>query len=82
MTEKEMLEEAKRRYPVGIKYKCACNTKEHKVNGKQEFKIINSLTIYGNPGDGCLMFERKWAEIIEKIPNISPLQFTFGKFIQ
>lgn len=80
----QLLEEAKRRYPVGTKY--SDNGIEYEVEEAQYFKIITLLKIYGNNGAGCLMYDGKWAEIISLPEGIvpiesSPLQSLFQKLM-
>lgn len=61
--EESLLEEARRRYPVGTKYKCVRAALMHVVE-KQTFEQHNPTTIFGEPGKGCLYVGGKWAEIV------------------
>ena len=61
---------AKERYPVGTTYICAYSAikghpHEYKV-GEQSFSIPDEYQVYGYPGEGCLYYQGKWAEIVSK----------------
>lgn len=62
--EETLLEKAKRLYPVGTKYKCAYSGRQFIVT-LENFSQTNLDTIYGELVKGCLLYEGKWAEIIE-----------------
>lgn len=66
----DLLAEAKRRYPIGTKFKCAhikeINDSRGSINGI--FTVTNYCLMDKNKvhsGNGWLYFEGKWAEIVE-----------------
>ena len=71
--EETLLEKAKRLYPIGTKFKVACNpkyiatVKDHNDYPFQDIDIVNLNTIENI--DGCtgmtVFYKGKWAEIIE-----------------
>jgi hypothetical protein len=64
-----LLEEAKRKYPVGTKFKCLHDCSRGPINNLSEIQLDNDGCIrWRNSKDigaGCLYVESKWAEIIE-----------------
>jgi hypothetical protein len=60
----ELLEQAKKKYPVGTRYKSAGYSETEYVVEKQTFEYDDG-NIRGEDGKGILYREGKWAEIIE-----------------
>lgn len=60
-----LLIEAKKRYPIGTKYKNATDGREVFTVTEQSFSVVSEHTIHGEPGAGCLMYGGKWAEIVK-----------------
>jgi len=60
----ELLEQAKKKYPVGTRYKTASYSGTEYVVEKQTFEYDDG-NIRGEDGKGILYREDKWAEIIE-----------------
>ena len=73
----QLLEEAKRKYPIGTRYKCALTDSEYTVE-KPNFSIYNSNTIHTEYGRGTLYYNGKWAEIISTSEAEEVL--VFGKY--
>ena len=66
----DLLEEAKRRYPVGTKYKSVIpNDREYTVD-EQSFSLRNANHVWGEANKGSLYDNGKWAEIIST-PEVS-----------
>lgn len=76
MTREELLKEAKRRYPIGTEYVCPTSLCSNLVES-DDYKVIDESTVYGNAGCGCLMFEGKWAKIV----NYPPFKYNIGDII-
>lgn len=68
LSKKELLAEAKRRYPVGTKYKTASDDSSN-IFVLSSDDWSNSLlddVVYAEYGKGCLYYKGDWAEIISK----------------
>lgn len=64
----DFLAMAELKYPVGTKYKCATGGEYvYTVTDKQSFSLHDTKTVYGNPGQGCLYKDGKWAKIVESV---------------
>jgi len=61
----ELLEQAKKKYPVGTRYKSAGYSKQVYVVEEQTFQYTSDGDIHGETCKGILYREGKWAEIIE-----------------
>jgi len=61
----ELLEQAKKKYPVGTRYKSASYSETEYVVEKQTFEYTSDGDIHGEDGKGILYRKGKWAEIIE-----------------
>ena len=72
-TPEELLEEAKRRYPVGTTYKCASGSYFSNIVSTQDFKIYSEDIIYGESGKGCLYYKGKWAGIAPSSDSNAPI---------
>ena len=63
----EILKQARELYPAGTKYICAADNPKtshtRTVENPKSF-TINENKIYGDPGEGCIYYKGKWAEII------------------
>lgn len=59
-----LLIEAKKRYPIGTKYKNATDEHEEFTVTNQSFTVVSDGTIHGELGKGCIMYAGKWAEIV------------------
>jgi len=74
--EETLLEQAKRLYPIGTKYKCAAGDYDvftvGSMNWNKESDGINE--IYGENGKGCIYNHGKWAEIISEEKQQSYIQ--------
>lgn len=89
----DLLEEAKKRYPIGTKYKCAAGGTILTVE-KQSFTKIGKDTIHAESGKGCLFYDGKWAEIVSEdetynigdwvlaTGNISGYENKIGKYVE
>lgn len=65
MSKEELIEEAKRRFPVGTKYKCAESGAEYILNiNKNTYHVYDSDNIDAGDNMGYLYYYGKWAEII------------------
>lgn len=72
-----LLEEAKRRYPVGTTYKCSFDSNDTYTVRTQAFSMSKSDTVYGEYNKGHLFHEGKWAEIIsQESPDVIPVKPT------
>lgn len=65
----EIQAEAKRRYPIGCKYKCA-NAPEHGLvsildEDSITYSIKNEYSIWAHEGGGCLYYNGKWATLVD-----------------
>ena len=69
MTANELLEEAKRRYPVGTKYGTAFGSYNEYIVGTQNFSIYSKNTIWGEASKGVLYYSGNWAKIITQNPK-------------
>jgi len=64
--EERLLAYAKKHYPVGTKYKSANSVNEFEVK-EQLFEVQPRLTrLFSESGKGCLLYDGKWAEIIQE----------------
>jgi hypothetical protein len=63
--EETLLEQAKKKYPVGTRYKSVVYSGEVYVVEEQTFKHANG-NIHGEDGKGILYRDGKWAEIIKE----------------
>jgi hypothetical protein len=66
-----LLIEAKKRYPIGTKYKNATDGREEFTVTNQSFTVVSADTIHGEIGAGCLMYAGKWAEIVKDTHKFS-----------
>jgi len=68
MNMQEILEEAKRRYPIGTKYISAAESDDIEYESKYgRFQIIGTDTIWGDSGEGVLYQDGEWAKITNRI---------------
>ncbi len=85
--EKELLEKAKKDYPIGTIYKCVLHCSENKVK-QGNFEILEEAkTIYGDPGEGVLYNKGVWAEkisttVIEETISEPSFPFKIGEEIE
>ncbi len=83
MNKEQLLEEAKRRYPVGTKYRLAHDNSRIHYNTTLNFKWGNNDNIYQKEGDsgknigGCIYASGKWAEVISYPENYKPISKLF-----
>lgn len=76
MTPQQALEEAKKRYPEGTRYRCAINNNRkltvESTDGFSEFQLDGPMVIHGEPGKGVLYDSRTdtWAEIIQPAKSL------------
>lgn len=76
MVTKEMLEKAKRDYPIGTVYACAAREEANVISHLYIYEVESmtwapspSDAIYGERGKGCLYNNGRWAKIINS-PNM------------
>lgn len=67
----DLLEEAKKRYPIGTQYKCAYGGETIWTVVEQRFTLAESDVIHSQPGKGCLYHKGNWAEIVSKLKTQS-----------
>ena len=67
MTNEQLLEEAKRRYPVGTKFRSPCSSREFEVVGFHVVSTINAWCEVKGRGQNqaYLYFSGQWAELLE-----------------
>lgn len=73
MTPQQALEEAKKRYPNGTRYRCVFHdVYEYTVESKDGFSIFNDKCIYGERNKGVLYDFRTdtWAEVIQPAKSL------------
>jgi len=69
-TEESLLEEAKRRYPIGTEFKAANNSIKSKVTS-DDYHYGNNENIYFlRESNSCVYYKGKWAEIVEPEEHI------------
>ena len=69
-TEEELLAEAKRRYPIGTKFRCVNGNCHGKAVADDIWEVSNygkaSMKTHGiHSGNGWILLHGKWAEIVE-----------------
>lgn len=66
MTGEELLEEVKRRYPIGCVYKSPVNeTWDILKNDEKTYKLIDNYLVFAHNGGGWLVKDGVWAEVEE-----------------
>jgi hypothetical protein len=60
---KAIQEEAKRRFPIGCRFRCIDGDEFKLINDDIVYKIMNNM-IYASDGLGCLYNDGTWAELI------------------
>jgi len=67
-----LIEEAKKRYPIGSKFKSAYDNSYVGIIETQNFYVRNDNYITLNSSTGvCVYYNNKWAEILPSYPNIT-----------
>ena len=84
----ELINECKKRYPKGTKFRCANgNNYDHEkesVKGVftvKAYSFIDIISVYGvHSGNGWLFLKGKWAEIVEEPEKSEPTQETEPRY--
>jgi hypothetical protein len=65
MSKEELLEYAKKKYPIGTKYKSASGDYEVHTVESMDWAFSPAYAVYGEDNKGCIYLNGKWAEIVE-----------------
>lgn len=82
MTKEELMEEVKRRYPIGCTVRDVMDSDEKVISDyENKWDLCEGGLYYSSNPDMRIYYNEKWAEIISYPKESSPLQLLFQPFI-